>query len=155
MIDHGIRAMAAFAKASASLSYPLIAALFALVVSATALCGQDYSTDKPAPAPTITVPLTPEQKTALQAVDIRIAGVEALAAKVEDPAYRENCSSAIRDLKRRRVSLEKNFEPGLYEALMHSVISRYQVIALWLTPPRLAPREGNAGATGKTEKAGR
>jgi hypothetical protein len=26
-----------------------------------------------------------------------------------------------------------------YETLMHSVISRYQVIALWLTPPRELP----------------
>lgn len=26
-----------------------------------------------------------------------------------------------------------------YETLMHSVIGRYQVIALWLTPPRDKP----------------
>jgi hypothetical protein len=141
------------ATPTAAPPYPLKAVLFAFAVSGTAAFGQDYTTDKPAKAPpAITVPLTPEQKTALQAVDVRIAGVEALAAKVDDPAYRENCDSAIRDLKRRRVALEKNFEPGLYEALMHSVISRYQVIALWLTPPRLAPRAGNAGKTEKTGK---
>src|SRR5688572_9422263 len=62
--------------------YPLKAVIVAIAVSATALLGQDYTTDKPAPAPTITVPLTPEQKAALQAVDVRIAGVEALTAKV-------------------------------------------------------------------------
>ena len=127
--------------------------IFVVALSATVLTGQDYTTDKPAPNPAITVPLTPEQKTALQAVDVRIAGVEALVAKVDDAAYRENCIAAVQDLKRRRVSLEKNFDPALYESLMHSVISRYQVIALWLTPPRLAPRAENAdAATGKTGK---
>ena len=133
---------------------PLKAVIVAIAVSATALLGQDYTTDKPPPAPTITVPLTPEQKAALQAVDVRIAGVEALTAKVDDSAYRENCLSAVKDFKRRRASLEQNFEPGLYEALMHSVISRYQVIALWLTPARLAPRaeSASAAATGKTGK---
>ena len=133
--------------------FPLKSLIFAIAVSATVLRGQDYTTDKPAPNPAITVPLTPEQKNALEAVDVRIAGVEALVAKIDDPAYRENCVAAVKDLKKRRGSLEKNFDPALYESLMHSVISRYQVIALWLTPPRVAPRAENAGAaTGKTGK---
>ena len=134
---------------------PLIKSVGLLLVfalSSAALPGQDYTTDKPPAAPTITIPLTPEQKAALQAVDVRIAGVEALVAKVDDAAYRENCAAAVRDLKKRRAGLEKNFDPALYESLMHSVISRYQVIALWLTPPRVAPRAERTAGAAKTGK---
>ena len=81
--------------------------------------------------------LTPEQKAALAAVDVRLAGVVALAAKIDDPNYKAEVARQIEDLKKRRLAIEKNFDPGLYEVLMHSVISRYQVIALWLKPPPL------------------
>ena len=87
--------------------------------------------------------LTPEQKTALAAVDVRLAGVVALAAKIDDPNYKAEVARQIDDLKKRRLAIEKNFDPGLYEVLMHSVISRYQVIALWLKPaplPAPSPR---------------
>jgi hypothetical protein len=81
--------------------------------------------------------LTPEQKAALAAVDVRLAGVVALAAKIDDPNYKAEVARQIEDLKKRRLAIEKNFDPGLYEVLMHSVISRYQVIALWLRPAPL------------------
>jgi hypothetical protein len=83
--------------------------------------------------------LTPEQKTALAAVDVRLAAVEALAAKIDDADYKTEVEKQIEDLKKRRLALEKNFDPALYETLMHSVISRYQVTALWLKPPPLPP----------------
>src|SRR5580658_7078113 len=83
--------------------------------------------------------LTPEQKAALAALDVRLAGVEALAAKIDDPDYKAEVARQIEDLKKRRLAIEKNFDPGLYEVLMHSVISRYQVIALWLEPAPLPP----------------
>src|SRR5215217_6070491 len=41
------------------------------------LGAQDYATDKPAAVPQISLPLTPEQKAALNAVDVRLAAVEA------------------------------------------------------------------------------
>ena len=85
--------------------------------------------------------LTPEQKTALAAVDVRLAGVEVLAAKIDDSDYKADVARQIDDLKKRRLALEKNFDPGLYETLMHSVISRYQVIALWLKPPPLPTQD--------------
>src|SRR5262245_38526954 len=81
--------------------------------------------------------LTPEQKAALAAVDVRLAGVVALAAKIDEPNYKAEVARQIEDLKKRRLAIEKNFDPGLYEVLMHSVISRYQVIALWLKPAPL------------------
>jgi hypothetical protein len=81
--------------------------------------------------------LTHEQKAALAAVDVRLAGVMALAAKIDDPNYKAEVARQIEDLKKRRLAFEKNFDPGLYEVLMHSVISRYQVIALWLKPAPL------------------
>jgi hypothetical protein len=84
--------------------------------------------------------LTPEQKAALKAVDVRLAGVEALAAKIDAPDYKVEVARQIKDLKRRRLAIEENFDPGLYEVLMHSVISRYQIIALWLKPPPLPAR---------------
>jgi hypothetical protein len=81
--------------------------------------------------------LTPEQKSALAAVDVRLAGLEALAAKIDDSDYKAEVARQIADLKKRRLALEKNFDPGLHEALLHSVISSYQVIGLWLKPASL------------------
>src|SRR6478736_6658 len=88
--------------------------------------------------------LTPEQKTALAAVDVRLAGVKTLAAKIDDPDYKAEVARQIEDLKKTRLAIEKDFDQGRYEALMHSVISRYQVIALWLKAPSLPPAEQNA-----------
>lgn len=114
--------------------YPIL--LLAWVAAASA-GAQDYTTDKPASkAPPVAIPLTDEQKAALRAVDVRIKGVEALIEKIDDPVYRAKEAKAVDDMKKRRAGLEKNFDPMTYETLMHSVISRYQVIALWLTPPR-------------------
>lgn len=79
------------------------------------------------------------------------AGVAlALLAKVDDPTYRAKEASAVADMKKRRAGLEKNFDPMTYESLMHSVISRYQVIAPWLTPPRLP---GPAARANRAPKA--
>jgi len=118
--------------------------LFSLLVLAWAAAvpagAQDTTTDKPAAkAPPVAIPLTDEQKAALRAVDVRIAGVEALLAKVDDPVYRAKEAKAVADMKKRRAGLEKNYDPMTYETLMHSVISRYQVIALWLKSPRDKP----------------
>jgi hypothetical protein len=112
---------------------------------------QEYGTDKPPPLPEISIPLTAEEQAALRAVDVRIAGVEALLPKIDDPAYKVSIVSAIEDLKKRRAALGKKFDPGLYEALMHAVISRYQVVALWLTPPRVLPRAGKRENTSSPE----
>jgi hypothetical protein len=115
----------------------LYAILLLAWVAAAPAIAQDYTTDKPASkAPPVAIPLTDEQKAALRAVDVRIKGVETLIARIDDPAYRAREARAVADMKKRRVGLEKNFDPMTYESLMHSVISRYQVIALWLTPPR-------------------
>jgi hypothetical protein len=109
-----------------------------LGVVASPAFAQDYTTDKPAAkAPPVVLPLTDEQKAALRAVDVRVTGLEALVAKIDDPTYRTKEAKAVADMKKRRAELAKNFDPMTYETLMHSVISRYQVIALWLTPPRL------------------
>lgn len=79
--------------------------------------------------------LTPEQKMALAAVDVRLAAVESLAATIEDADYKADVGRQIDELKKRRLALEKSFDPALYETLMHAVISRYQVTALWLKSP--------------------
>lgn len=85
--------------------------------------------------------LTAEQKSALAGIDVRLAAAETLAAKIEDPTYKAEVARQLTELRERRLALEKNFDQGLYEVLMHSVISRYQVIALWLQPPSLPPPE--------------
>jgi hypothetical protein len=126
-------------------------AVLALAFVTSTISAQDYGTEKPAKAPAISIPLTPEQKTALQAIDARMAGIEALIAKIDDAGYKAASVGAMTDLKRRRVALEKNFETGLYESLMHSVISRYQIIALWLTPARLPGPAAKPGATGENK----
>src|SRR5688572_26035028 len=79
--------------------------------------------------------LTPEQKTALAALDVRLAAAKDLAAKIDDADYKADVERQVEDLQKRRLALEKNFDPALYETLMHSVISRYQVTALWLKSP--------------------
>lgn len=114
--------------------YPVLLLAWAASASAGA---QDYTVDKPAAkAPPVPIPLTDEQKAALRAVDVRIKGVEAMVARIDDATYRAKEAKAVADMKKRRAGLETNFDPMTYESLMHSVISRYQVIALWLTPPR-------------------
>jgi hypothetical protein len=107
------------------------------------LGAQDYPADKPPPPrSTVAVPLTREEKAQLSAVDIRLAAVEALVPKIGDPAYKSAMVSAIADLRRRRIALEKKFDPAGYETLMQQVIGRYQVVALWLQPPQVpAPAE--------------
>lgn len=132
--------------------------LLLLGLTASPAVAQDYTTDKPAAkAPPVVLPLTDEQKAALRAVDVRLAGLEALLAKVDDPTYRAKEASAVADMKKRRKGLERNFDPMTYESLMHSVISRYQVIALWLTPPRLpgpaAKAEGASKAATEAKAA--
>lgn len=112
---------------------PLLLPLIALALAATGLVEKRGLADEAAAGNT----LTAEQKSALAAVDVRLAGVETLAAKVNDPAYKAEVARQIQDLKKRRLEIEKNFDPALYETLMHSVISRYQVIALWLKAPAL------------------
>ena len=88
--------------------------------------------------------LTVEQKAALAAVDARLAGVKTLAAKINDPGYKAEVARQIEDLKKSRLAIERNYDQGAYEALMHSVISRYQVIALWLKEPPLPAPDPNA-----------
>jgi hypothetical protein len=79
--------------------------------------------------------LTSEQEAALSAVDVRLAAVETLAAKIDDPDYTREVARQIEDLKKRRLEVEKNFDQAAYEALMHAIISRYQVMGLWLNSP--------------------
>ncbi len=97
--------------------------------------------------------LTPEQKAALAAVDARLVGVETIAAKIDDPAYKAEVARQIEELKKTRLAVEKDFDQGRYEALMHSVISRYQVIALWLQAPPL-PAPGDSALTPEEVAAG-
>lgn len=120
---------------------------FAFVVLSTPLFAQDYGNNKPRAEAATAVPLTPEQKTLLEAVDIRIGGIEALLPRLDDEKFKASTLAAIADLKKRRTSLGRNFDQGLYEALMHQVIGRYQVVQLWLKPPRVpAPAEKSSGA---------
>jgi hypothetical protein len=113
--------------------------IIVLAAAPLPLVAQDYGNDKPARVPEVAIPLTAEQKAALEALDVRVAGVEALIVKIDDPPYKASVIAAVADFKKRRAVQAKNFDAGLYEALMHAVISRYQVVSLWLTPPRVPP----------------
>jgi hypothetical protein len=70
-----------------------------------------------------------------------LAAVETIAAKIDEPDYKAEVARQIKELKDRRLAVEKNFDLASYEALMHSVISRYQVTALWLKSPPSSPHE--------------
>ena len=127
-------------------------AIIAAAILATPLGAQDYLANKPPPsAPTLEIPLTPQEKAQLVAVDIRLAAVEALVSKIDDPAFKSSSVSAIADIKKRRAALEKKFDPAGYEALMHLVIGRYQVIALWLKPPRIPGPAEKPAKTAETK----
>jgi hypothetical protein len=122
--------------------------LVILTAAAALAAGRCLAADKPEkPSKSeveavVPAPLTDEAKTALAAIDARMVGVEEIAKKVDDPDYKKEVGDQIADLKKRRLALEKNYDQGLSEALMHSVISRYQIIALWLKPPALPPPPG-------------
>ena len=108
---------------------------------------QDYAFEKSAaPKATVTIPLTPEEKALLANLDVRIGAVEALMEKIDEPAFKKSVVSALADIKKRRAALEKKFDPASYETLMHLVIGRYQVISLWLKPPRV-PAPASTGTS--------
>jgi hypothetical protein len=113
---------------------------FRLLLAFAAASTFAFAAEKPAEKPAEL--LTPDQVTALAAIDARMVGVDEIATRIDDPEYKDEVAKQIADLKKRRQALETNFDQGLYEALMHSVISRYQIIALWLKPPALAAPPG-------------
>jgi hypothetical protein len=119
----------------------LLVSLLVIGLAAAEPVGSKVLADEPKAAGNS---LTLEQKAALAAVDVRLAGVETLAATIDDPGYKADVARQIDDLKKSRLAVEKHFDQAAYEALMHSVISRYQVIALWLKPPPLPPPNRNA-----------
>src|SRR5262245_7009417 len=86
--------------------------------------------EKPAPPP------SREQETVFRALDIRVAGVEALVARIDDPTYKASMIAVIEDFKKRRDDLKKNFDQVQFDALMHNVNRNYQIVSLWLKPPR-------------------
>jgi hypothetical protein len=130
--------MRAFRETFRNLLQSSAGAMIAAAMLATPLGAQDYLANKPPPsAPTLEIPLTPQEKAQLAAVDIRLAAVEALVSKIDDPAFKSSTVSAIADIKKRRAAIEKKFDPAGYETLMHLVIGRYQIVALWLEPPRI------------------
>jgi len=108
------------------------------LVLALPVAAQDYGNNKLPKMPDVAIPLTPAEKASLHAVEVRIAGVEAQLPRIDDPVYKARVESDVRDFKRRLAVLQKKYDPASAEALMHSVISRYQVTALWLAPPRVA-----------------
>lgn len=127
-----------------SLVRSILAALpIALGIGVPVASAQDYAYEKSAApkAPVVAVPLTPEEKAQLAAVDARFAALEALVGKIDEPGYKATTLSAIADIKKRRAALEKKFDPASYETLMHLVIGRYQVVSLWLKPPRIPATE--------------
>ncbi len=118
---------------------PLLSLLrvLALLGATPLFSAQPTLTEAPAP-----VPLTAEQKSAIAALDVRLRGVEALIQKVNDPKYRAELDGAIKDFHQRRDAMAKNFDQGLYDNLMHAIISRYQIVALWLKPPLVPSADG-------------
>lgn len=120
-------------------------AFVTLALCALAMHAQEYGADKTAAASA--VPITPEQKESLAALDVRIGAVEGQLAKIDDAEYRSAVGKAVADYRKRRAALGKGFDQGLCESLMLTVVSRYQTVALWLTPPRVVPRAAKPGET--------
>jgi len=116
----------------------VLVALLTIGLAAIALAARNVLAEEP---PVVDGnSLTAEQKTALAAVAARLVAVEALAAKIDDPAYKADVARQIAELKKNQLAIERNFDQGAYDALMHSVISRYQVIGLWFKAPSVPLR---------------
>ena len=76
--------------------------------------------------------LTPEQKTALAAVDARLAGVEAIAAKIDDPDYKAEVARQIEDLKKTPAGDREEFRSGPLrgaDAFRHQPLSGHRTLA--------------------------
>jgi hypothetical protein len=79
--------------------FVLAFSLLAIALAATEKAGGQALADERAAAAASS--LTAEQKAALAALDVRLAGVETLAAKIDDPNYKAEVARQIDDLKKK------------------------------------------------------
>lgn len=111
-------------------------ALFFLVSGLAWVPLSVYAEEKSTPPP------SREQESVFRALDIRVAGVEALVARIDDPAYKASMVTVVEDFKKRRDDLRKNFDQVQFDALMHNVNRNYQIVSLWLKSPRTPAPSG-------------
>jgi hypothetical protein len=104
----------------------------------------------------IATALTAEQVAGFRVLDIRLAGLESVAAKIGDPDYRTSIEATIADFKKLRDKLKSNFEQAQFDTLNHNVNRHYQIVSLWLKPPRYrAPPEKDAAPASGEKKTQR
>jgi hypothetical protein len=113
-----------------------VAALFFLLAGPAWAPLSVHAEEKSAP------PLSRERESGFRALDIRVAGVEALVARIDDPAYKASMVAVVEDFKKRREDLKKNFDQIQFDALMHNVNRNYQIVSLWLKSPRTPAQSG-------------
>ena len=94
------RAFDGLVRFFASLGMTRLVVTGALLLCSVRLVAQDYGNNKPPPMPEVAVPLTPAERASLHAVEMRIAGVEAQLARIDEASYKARVESDIRDFKR-------------------------------------------------------
>jgi len=93
----------------------------------------------PAAAPAEIPALTPEQVTALKALDADIARLDAVLEKITEPRLHELTKSFIDVFKTTRAALGTTFDQVKHDELKFEVIAEFQRMSLWLAAPRTTP----------------
>lgn len=93
----------------------------------------------PATAPAASPSLTPEQVTALKALDADIARLDAVLEKITEPRLHALTKSFIDVFKTTRATLGTTFDQVKHDELKFEVIAEFQRMSLWLAAPRTTP----------------
>ena len=111
----------------------------ALLLAGLSASSPSAETAYPGAAPALkSVALTPVQKSAVDALDVMLAGYDALIAKITDSDYKASTVKLLDALKSRRDVVRRNFEQGFYNDLKLDIYHEYQRTAAWLA--LLGPR---------------
>jgi hypothetical protein len=93
----------------------------------------------PAAAPAASPALTPEQVTALKALDADIARLDAVLEKLTEPRLHTLTKSFLDVFKETRATLGITFDQVKHDELKFEVIAEFQRMSLWLAAPRTTP----------------
>jgi hypothetical protein len=110
-----------------------------LVLAAVGLALAPVRGQLPAPAAPAAVPATPQQKTALEALDRAVARFDILLARDDDARHQAAARTVLDGLKKRRDALHLAFDQSKYDDLRTELNLEYQRLAAWVGPRPAAP----------------
>jgi C-terminal processing protease CtpA/Prc len=105
-----------------------------LLLAAGGLALAPVRGQEPVPAVPAAVPVTPQQKTALEALDRAIARFDALLARDDDARHQMAERTVLDGFKKRRDALRTAFDQSKYDDLRTELNLEYQRLAAWVGP---------------------